>query len=536
MKIAFGNNTGAFAFLDWDNFVIMLLIFYPDDLISLLLKDLLGSLLSHAAHQGQIGDHCIQEIGVKGRDLHNNHWLVGENRLLRFFRVRGEHPPVNKGAVPHIRCLHSLGGCLQKGRDGGFSRGGEFQKDLHSGSQNGELHFSGFFHKPLDKLINHFDATLYLFAVLSEYPDGRCLSLGILGNIEVLGQRFEGIVAVDFGGVLAVNVHHCDHNLLDCVDWRRLRTGSVLDEVHQDLNALVHELLEVQTDNPDCFDGLDCEINVHIASAFLEFVEHHLAILQRTQLYEYLDLLILYVVRLIEFAKKHFDHVIENGGPLLNQIVDVPQNHVLDLRELVVDQRNQRLRNLLSRSPNQLGTSHIIQVLHQHLHCRKHHRTVNVLQPRIDPLNNLLRLLQVLRNVISQAVQNKHLPPLNALVDAIQQPLQHHRLNVQHGLFAHLGNLVQGDHYIRNHHRIAFSLQHLLHFSYQSGLLNLPGIQLVNLWHAQHRRLPHIRVPVLYSLLHRPLQILIQRFHSQAPHRAQRQRFDQRRSLRYILA
>mmetsp|Transcript_36724 Transcript_36724/g.79500 ORF Transcript_36724/g.79500 Transcript_36724/m.79500 type:complete len:378 (+) Transcript_36724:1490-2623(+) len=208
----------------------------------------------------------------------------------------------------------------------------------------------------------------------------------------------------------------------------------------------------------------------------------------------------------------------EEHGRALHEQPQVRGHREGDLRALVVHHREQRALDPLQDLLVDVRNGH--REVQEDPNGGEHQRRVGMLEPVLENVHDVEGLVAVLRPVHGDELQQRALRPLAELLEPIQQRVDH-RLGDQVLRRAH--NLLQDGQRVGYHLRVAVVGEHLLQLRLQLQLLDDLRVQPEHLEHPEHRRAPHVRIPVVQSRLQWADEVLDQVRHAQGAQRAQRE-------------
>ena len=496
-------------------------------------------LVVHGGHQPDLLQQLLQRVVVdRLLQLRLDQRLLAQHHLLRQLRVRRQQPPVHVPAIAHVRVGRLLRRHGQHARHQRLPRGGLLEEQLHHGGQHLQLHRRRLVVEGVRQRVQQLRSVVDHAAILAHHPHHGGLRLGLVDQVH------HGAHGHDHRRVLArvstedVANHH-DRLLHHIADAR-------LQQRQQHGDAFVHHRIHLQRAATNRPHRRAYELDVRLGGvampeplnvqSLLELVQNLLDVLGRGERDEQLQLLHLHVEGIVVLAEEDLDVLRQQVRHLLDDQPQVAQRHIAQLRAVHRRQRHQRTGELVQRRLRQLLVA-VLHVQQDHLHSAtrhitpthspQHHSSVHVLKTRNCLLHDQHRLLLVLRDVRCQRIQNEDLTPLRTLVQRRQQFVHQLRLQAQHVVADGLADVAQRGDRVRHHHRTRVA-DHAAETLDEALLLAALGVHVVELGHADGRRLAHVRVHIVDALAQRHDQVLHDLLHTDARHCAEGERADQR--------
>mmetsp|Transcript_6699 Transcript_6699/g.11728 ORF Transcript_6699/g.11728 Transcript_6699/m.11728 type:complete len:532 (+) Transcript_6699:656-2251(+) len=362
----------------------------------------LGRLVINTRKGGNLAHQHIQQIRLQPKGIILDHGLVPQHHQLGRLGIRGQQPPVDESPIPQVGVVALLRGQVQHPLDHVLRLLRIFEEAFDGGREELELHRGVFLLERFEEGVQELVGVVDAFGVLANDPDHGCFGLGLVQGVEVVAEG--GNDALVTVGITAEDVLDHDDGLLnDIVDLG-------LDEFQEDTDTTLRSTFELDSTPPNRRDGLAHKVHIHLGSILLQLQQHLINIPLRHQLDDNLQLLHLDINRIIILAKEHLDLILQNARTFLDNQVDIPQRHVLNLR-LGIEQRHQRRGQFARQCPQTLGMgssprsgipAHDIHIRQDHFYGAHDHGTIGMLQPRRHPFDNPLGLPCLRRSILRE--------------------------------------------------------------------------------------------------------------------------------------
>ena len=326
--------------------------------------------------------------------------------------------------------------------------------------------------------------------------------------------------------VLAENVLDHDRRLLHDVTRPRM------DQLEQHIDAALGGRLNRNRTLANRADGAAHKVHVDLGGVLLQLAQQHIHIAFIRQPDHDIHLLGLDIRRVIVLAEKDAHLVGQNVRVLLQDQIDVAQRDPLHLG-LARNERDQRRRHLSHELLDKLGLARRLH-MHQHdLDGAKDDSAVGMLELWHDALTYVLRLALIGTSVRREGMEDCNTAPFRALVQRHQQLHEHVRIQHKRGMPAavrelrHLVDICERRDGVGHDHGIVVR-DHVLDTIDKATLDRELGFEAEQLRNAQHGCLAHVWTLVIEQAVKRHGQVVDNLLSTQASHRSNGQRTDER--------